>query len=199
MNELYDPEAYNNREWFLSLQWQHRWIEFMTGWWTGHFGKPTSVCDFGAGDGWWPWSFHKIGVETAYAIELHELAREYIPKAVYFVQRDLREPFTDGELFDLTICLEVAEHLPESAVEPLCQTLTAHTGKHLLFSAASPDQPGTGHFNLQPQAYWREKIERWGKIKFSPLKTGETRTAFKKIVNDTLSYLPKNVMVFARI
>jgi hypothetical protein len=76
MIESYDPEIYNNREWFLSLQWQHRWIEYMVGWWIGHFGKPAIVCDFGAGDGWWSYTFRQAGSNAAYAVELHEIARE---------------------------------------------------------------------------------------------------------------------------
>lgn len=192
-------DVYDTKEWFESLSWQHRWIEAMVGWWVGEFGLPQSVCDFGAGDGWWPYTFKQLGSKDCYAVELHDLAREYIPDCVYFTQRDLRQPFSDGGKFDLAICLEVAEHLPKPDASTLCQTLAAHTGDLLLFSAAGSDQPGTGHINLQVPEYWRNQIERQGKVVFSASKTGKAQSAFKNILPESFTYLAKNVQVFARV
>ncbi|MHA2313491.1 MAG: class I SAM-dependent methyltransferase [Candidatus Thorarchaeota archaeon] len=195
----YSTEVYNTREWFESLTWQHRWIEFMAGWWAGEFGVPRSVIDFGAGDGWWCYAFTLMGSKEPYAVELHNIATEFIPPSVHFIQRDLREPITDGGMYSLVICLEVAEHLPKSAAGTLCSTLVTHTADLLMFSAASPDQPGTGHINLQPQEFWRNQIRRHGKIDFSPPRTGKARAAFKNILPEPFQYLSRNVMVFARI
>lgn len=195
----YDPEIYNNREWYESLGWQHRWIEFMVGWWAGEFGIPRVVCDFGAGDGWWCASFKNVGAETAYAVELHDLAREYIPTSVYFVPGDLRKPIDAGGKFDLVICLEVAEHLSKRHGGILCGTLVKHMSDVLLFSAAGPSQSGTGHINLQPAGYWIKQIERYGKVQYSQLKTTKVRSAFRNILNETMDYLVDNVLVFARI
>ena len=73
-----------------------------------------------------------------------------------------REPLK----YDMVLCLEVAEHLPASASDTLCDTLrrlTAGDGV-LLFSAAVPDQGGSGHINEQPQEYWIEKLHRTGMV-----------------------------------
>lgn len=199
MAAVYDPEIYNTREWYESLKWQHRWIEFMIGWWVGEFGVPKNAVDFGAGDGWWCASLKNIGTEIAYAVELHDLAGEYIPSSVYFVHGDLREPIDAGGKFDLVICLEVAEHLSKQHGSVLCGTLAKHVGDMLLFSAAGPSQQGVGHINLQPPDYWIKQIERHGKIQFSQSKTAKVRSAFKNILNETFDYLAKNVLVFARI
>lgn len=190
-------EDYASPEWFKSLSWQHQWIEKLAGWWVGEFGKPALVADFGAGDGWWCKSFHDMGSDV-WAVELHEIAREFIPPQVQFYQGDLTLPIEVGKRFDLVICLEVAEHLPEQSADILCQTLARATGNHLLFSAAGPGQPGTGHINLKPQEWWRERLRRQG-IDFSPLKTGKTRVAFENIVNECMAYLPRNIQVFARV
>jgi len=190
-------EDYSSREWFESLSWQHGWIEKMAGWWIGEFGKPRSVVDYGAGDGWWCKAFHDVG-STVWAVELHELAREFIPSQVQFVQHDLTCPLEIVRRLDLVICLEVAEHIPERYADILCQTLAASTGQHLLFSAAGPGQPGTGHVNLKSQEWWRERLSRQG-IEFSPLKTGKTRQAFENIVNECFEFLPRNVQVYARV
>jgi hypothetical protein len=198
VKERYDPEVYSSREWFESLKWQHMWIEYLVGWWIGEFGRPKNVIDFGAGDGWWCKAFHDFGAE-AYAVELHEVAKEFIHPAVHFVQRDLREPISDGGLSDLVICLEVAEHLPKEHADTLCETLTCHTGNLLLFSAAGPGQPGTGHVHLQSQEYWQGRIERLNKIQYSEVRSERVRQAFANIVPEGFRFLPDNVQVFARV
>jgi hypothetical protein len=190
-------EEYKSEEWFKSLSWQHMWIDKMAGWWVGHFGKVESVIDFGAGDGWWPKAFHDLGAK-AVAVELFEEAREYIPPQVIFFQHDLREPLWLNSRAQLTICLEVAEHLPQSSIGVFTETLVKHTKSTLLFSAARPGQPGTGHITMKDQGWWRERIER-PYLKFSPIKTQQVRDAFENIVNDCFEFLPRNIQVFSRI
>jgi len=197
--ELFD--VYRTHEWFESLKWQHMWIEFMVGWWCGTFGKPKTMIDYGSGDGWWSHSFKQIGSETCFAVELDEIAKEHTPEDVYFLQHDLREPLTDLlRPFDLVMCLEVAEHIPKHAAHnALLQTLAKSTGNVLIFSAAQPGQPGTGHINLQPVGYWIEAIEKWPYIKFSQERTGAARAAFERIVPKGLEFLPRNLLVFAKV
>lgn len=198
--QSYDPEIYNNREWYESLKWQHRWIEFMVGWWVGQFGKPQYVLDLGAGDGWWCKALKDLGTEAAYAVEIHTLAREYIPDSVYFVHGDLREVMDAEGRFDLVICLEVAEHLPKDSVSNLCETLSNRTGDKLLFSAAGPGQEGMGHVNLQPLGYWVDWIEKYKKLRLSRHCTDLTRSAFRNLLDGTpFEFLTNNVLVFARI
>jgi SAM-dependent methyltransferase len=197
-----DPtDIYRTREWFKSLEWQHRWIDFMVGWWVGAFGKPKSMIDYGAGDGWWSHAFKRIGHENvAFAVELDEIALEFMPSGVQFLQHDLREPLDVLQRFDLVICLEVAEHMTKrEAHNGLLQTLAKSTGDLLLFSAAQPGQPGTGHINLQPLDYWIEAIEKWPYIKLSNERTASVRRAFENILPEGLAFLPRNLLVFARI
>lgn len=70
---------------------------------------------------------------------------------------DLAEAW-DPPVADLVLCLEVAEHLPESAADTLCDALAAATGDRLVFSAATPGQGGAGHINEQPGEYWAAKL-----------------------------------------
>lgn len=190
---------YRMPQWFESLSWQHMWIDLMVGWWVGEFGKPKTVCDFGAGDGWWCKRFKDIGVQTAYAVELDDVARQFISPSVYFLQHDLREPLEVEARFDLTICLEVAEHLDRQDGATLAETLVGATGNLLLFSAARPGQGGTEHINPQEPDYWIKQIERKGKIAYSELRTEKTRKAFANINNECYEFLAGNVLVFARV
>ena len=63
--------------------------------------------------------------------------------------------------FDLVICLEVAEHLPEQVADTLVASLTA-AGNCILFSAAIPGQGGQQHQNEQWPQYWQSKFVKRG-------------------------------------
>jgi hypothetical protein len=191
-------ELYSTREWFESLAWQRPWIGYMVGWWVGQFGLPAKVLDFGCGDGWWPKCFADMGSVTG-GIELNQIATEYIPQVVNVMICDLREPTHFEGTYDLCICLEVAEHMNKRDGDMLCNSLVKHMGDTLLFSAAGPGQTGTGHITLEPQRYWMERIERQGRVKFSPYKTGIVKNAFENITNELFAFLPRNLMVFCRI
>jgi hypothetical protein len=197
-----DPfDTYRTHEWFESLKWQRRWIEFMVGWWCGTYGVPRTMIDYGSGDGWWSHSFKSIGAEHCYAVELDPIAAEHTHPDVQFIQHDLRMPLTDLQRpFELVMCIEVAEHIPKHlAHNALLATLVKSTANVLLFSAAQPGQPGTGHINLQPQSYWIEAIEKRPYIKFSNERTAAARMAFERIVPAGLEFLPRNLLIFAKV
>jgi hypothetical protein len=189
-------QEYNTEEWFESLAWQDMWIGYMVGWWVGHFGLPPTVMDFGCGRGTWSKCFRDLG-STVGGIELFEIAKDYIPDSVHKIVHDLRQPLDCGRGYDLTICLEVAEHMTEQHAGVLCHTLSVHTTQNLLFSAAQPGQEGTGHINLKPLTYWQRQLARMG-LEFSPIKTAQVQEGFGNIVNSLYEYLPKNVLVFSR-
>ena len=68
-----------------------------------------------------------------------------------FFRQDLDDPMSCAG-FDLAVCLEVAEHLPESSapllVEQLCKA------DYVLWSAAIPGQGGLNHVNEQWSTWW---------------------------------------------
>ena len=114
---------------------------------------------------------------------------------MWFVPWDLRIPLHIGEHYDLVVCLEVAEHLPEVNADTLCDTIAEHATNWLLFTAAPPGQGGHGHVNLQYPEYWVSKLAQRG-IYFQEDATNHIRAAWQNIMGESLPWLWKNAMLF---
>jgi hypothetical protein len=101
-------------------------------------------------------NFKKLGVPVVLGYDGHmkdlsllEISRES------FICQDLTEPIANPERFDIAICLEVAEHLPEESAKTLVDSICL-LSDFILFSAAIPGQGGLHHLNEQWQEYWVE-------------------------------------------
>ena len=66
--------------------------------------------------------------------------------------------------YDVAICTEMAEHLPESRADDVVKSVAERALKCIVWSAAQPGQEWEGHVNMQPPAYWLEKFARYGWI-----------------------------------
>lgn len=128
-------------------------------------GPGATVLDVGCGEGAWLSVFEQSGCTvTGIDGEYVDQKRLFIVEGA-FNPLDLNMPLeTDLQELgpqDLTISLEVAEHLrPDRAlsfVNDLCSTSDV-----ILFSAAVPGQGGVGHRNEQWPSYWVEMFEENG-------------------------------------
>lgn len=122
---------------------------------------PRRVIDVGCGEGWWGGEFAKRGAAYVVGVE-----KENVPLQAPGVARhalDLTQPdvLAPLGLFDLAVCLEVAEHLPADAADTLIDSLCA-VAPVVLFSAAIPGQGGHQHVNEQWPAYWVRLFEALG-------------------------------------
>lgn len=111
-----------------------------------------SVIDIGCGTGEWASEAMRCGC-VATGVD------NYVPNDLATINV-IRADLTDGypcDGYDLAICLEVAEHLPPEAAVPLVDGLKP--AKWVLFSAATPGQPGVGHINCRPHHYWHALFE----------------------------------------
>lgn len=109
-----------------------------------------TLIDVGCGRGVWAQEFEQLGLDVL------GVDGDYVEEPVVpFQPLDISVPFSSGQRFDLALCLEVAEHLPEfragSFVDDLCELSDV-----VIFSAAIPHQSGTGHINCQWPSYWAE-------------------------------------------
>jgi SAM-dependent methyltransferase len=119
-----------------------------------------SVVDVGCGLGTWLAEFAAAGVTDYLGVDgdYVDRSRLAIPPE-RFLAKDLAQPLEIGRRFDLAVCLEVAEHLPAENADTLVDSLT-RLAPVVLFSAAIPYQPGTGHVNEQWPEYWRDRFAR---------------------------------------
>jgi len=124
--------------------------------------KPASVLDVGCGTGVWLRNFMDHGVSRVVGIDGDYVDRSglHIPPGS-FKAADLRKLPPDLGRFDLAICLEVAEHLPEKCAATLVSMLV-HASDYVLFSAAVPGQNGTDHINLQWPCFWCSLFAEYG-------------------------------------
>lgn len=108
---------------------------------------------------------------------------------------DVSKHFLLGDRFDLVICSEVGEHLPEECADTLADNIYNHAQTDVFFSAATPGQGGHDHLNEQPHSYWVEKFKERGFV------VDEERT--KKIrefaATTQLSWIRDNAIIFTRL
>jgi SAM-dependent methyltransferase len=117
---------------------------------------PQSVVDVGCGSGGWARVALDAGIADVVAIDGDFVDRTALQIPVdRFQPLDLREPLKLDRRFDLVVCMEVAEHLPEERGPGLIDDLCA-LADLVLFSAAVPGQGGVAHLNLRWQSYWAE-------------------------------------------
>lgn len=140
------------------------------------FGFPRMVIDVGCGDGSWLRAAKHLGVATTVGIDREPLGELSSPACGIdrYQTADLRvlglvrpEVFdlATTRKFDLTISVEVAEHLPERCADSFISYLCSLSYR-IVFSAAPPGQgpyppEGTSeddawrwHLNEQPPTYW---------------------------------------------
>ena len=121
-----------------------------------------SVLDVGCGLGGWLKVFEKKQIIDYIGLDGEHVNRNHllIPENK-FISVDLMSEVDIGRRFDLAVCLEVAEHLPEASADNIVKTLINHADT-ILFSAALIGQEGQNHINEQWFNYWQEKFRKHG-------------------------------------
>lgn len=120
----------------------------------------TSVLDVGTGVGTWLKEFENRGVSDVFGVDIQMVELSELHVSVDKVRQvDLSREFNLQRKFDLVLCLEVAEHIPEASADILVSSLVRHADL-ILFSAAIPNQGGQYHINEQWPDYWQSKFAK---------------------------------------
>jgi SAM-dependent methyltransferase len=121
----------------------------------GSCAAPKSLLDVGCGTGTWLRAALDLGAFDVLGIDGIAVPEQQLHVTRTAIELcDLSNPFDLGRRFDVALCLEVAEHLPESSSAGLISSIAAHSDA-ILFSAACPGQPGQHHVNCQWPSYWQ--------------------------------------------
>lgn len=156
--------------------------------------KPESVIDIGAAGGLYVWPMRDdFGVEV-HAVDGCPRAARYGPVEIF----DLREPYMPPRRYDLSLCLEVLEHIEPEYAQVIVNSL-ARCAPIALVTAAPPGQGGENHVNEQKPEYWIDRFARaW--MRYDEATTHELRGIFarhKEIVQH--GWMISNSMVFREI
>lgn len=124
--------------------------------------EPNSLLDVGAGSGHWLKAAMECGVYDVLGVDgVPTTGRSLEVSSDLIMLADLRKHLDLGRQFDIAICLEVAEHLPEEAASTLVSSLCRHADI-IYFSAAIPYQGGDHHINCQWPEYWQRLFNDQG-------------------------------------
>ncbi len=153
--------------------------------------RPRSVLDVGCGTGSWLHAFSQAGVADIRGLDGDYVNRDLLAiDPQYFTPVELTSGFDLKRRYDLTVCMEVAEHLPFACAERLIADLCRHANV-VLFSAALPLQGGTHHVNERWLEYWAILFSGQG---FAAYDIIRPRVAAEK---DVQFYFRQNTIVFA--
>ena len=138
--------------------------------WEGIFGRvagaivaelaPESVLDAGCAIGFLVEALRDQGVD-AYGFDISEYAISQVPEELrdYCWVGSITDPLERS--YDLTVCIEVLEHLPPELAETAIANLAGHSSR-ILFSSTPSDYAEPTHLNVQPMEYWVGLFARHG-------------------------------------
>jgi len=156
--------------------------------------KPKSLADLGCGCGVYAHIFKAKGVPVL-AVDGVQPPREHA-FSLPIVVRDLTAPVENiWGMFDLALCLEVAEHIPEELSGVFLDNIVKFSGR-LAMSAAPPGQDGHHHVNERPKRYWARKLAGKGFV-YNRRETGRLMEALKK-PKPPLMWMANHISVYEK-
>lgn len=172
--------------------WDHLFVDVPPFRFLAEKHRPASVLDVGCGIGAYLALFKRFGAAAVVGLDgvPPEATASVLEPGEYAV-RDLAEPLRLDRVFDLVLCVEVAEHLEERHSGTLLDSIARHAGGAIVFSAAEPGQPGHGHINCQPISQW---LDRWAERGWVPDLSDSL--AIRGLA--TMSWFRRNLVVLRR-
>jgi len=153
---------------------------------------PENAVDVGCGSGLMLTKLAERGVRVL-GLDGSRAAVRRARKTIPAVRANLEHGVPMVGRFDISLSIEVAEHLRPKAGPRLVEGLT-RLSDTVVFTAAPPGQGGTSHINLRPRSYWVALFASQGFIE-SRLRE-ELLVAIADIREP--QFLHRNLMVFER-
>ena len=118
-----------------------------------------AIVDFGCGRGDWLRAALQLNARKVLGLDTFAV-QGFVPD-VPVQYLNLAEPVVLPERYEVAMCLEVAEHLPQAAAAHVVASLVK-AAPVVLFSSAIPGQGGIHHINEQPPQYWFDLFAQHG-------------------------------------
>jgi glycosyltransferase involved in cell wall biosynthesis len=151
--------------------------------------NPKTVLDIGCGPGTYVRSLRNLGIDaTGIDIDERVIGQEHLVFKSLF---DIKE-----EKADVTICLEVAEHIDTLFEKQVVEKVASTVGHTLIWTAAAIGQGGIGHINCKDKEEWSKLIESTGLVR--------NHEKEKKLIQYIrqgyhMGWFPQNLLYFERI
>ena len=199
--EIYkkNPEELYSKDFFRRMQRIRKW-QFPVGERVADLYKIKSVVDFGCASGYYLEGFKKAGATVKGFEYLLENSLEFVSKDMepFIEEGNVMEPIDCGT-FDLSMSIEVAEHLLPEKSDIFINNLVKASNKYILFTAAPPGQGGTGHINEQPAKFWIDKFAAKGFV-LSSEDVSKVQDLFKGLpfYNKYTRLIKRQIMFFVK-
>lgn len=156
--------------------------------------SPRTLIDIGCGNGIYLRELNKRNVQVV-GCDGSSHGVLLCPPEVFVFQFNLKEVLAVNRRFDLCLCLEVAEHIPNRYSQNLVETC-CRASDLVVFSAAPVGQGGTDHINEQPAEYWENLFAQAG-FRKSHGDTAKLREKFNH--RNVVHWLRENTSVYRKV
>lgn len=166
MKKIYDEKFYkkrNKKDYYNNLAFAtENTIKY------SKLDKYNSVIDIGCASGI---LLSKLNIENKYGIDLEEAGKNLVDNTIHFISCDFTSLTCNSVLhkfedikysFDLVICQEFIEHIPNEYSNSVFELLDylANKNSTLIFSGAHIGQRGKNHINCNHSSYFIDVLNR---------------------------------------
>lgn len=124
--------------------------------------NPKRVLDVGCAKGFLVEALRDLGI-NAYGFDISEIAIEEVREDIkpFCTVGSVNDPEMYQGHYDLILCIEILEHVPEEMAETTIKLMCEHSNT-VLFSSSPDDFDEPTHINVRPAEYWDDFFAKYG-------------------------------------
>lgn len=127
--------------------------------------NPETILDAGCAKGYLVRAFRQFGA-SAYGVDVSEYAISQAPENIkdYVQQGLIQELPYPNDLFDMVICRDVMEHIPEKEVDKVFSEFSRVCKKYIVILVLTKYidwDVDKSHITIKPKHWWEEKLSKY--------------------------------------